>query len=162
MFNNLGWEDFHLLPMDYNLDIIIEVASTMRLGTIEDSNEAVNFHIRDISYMVTMEAAAQAFGFDADIAGILGCWELDSFWRRLSFIEEMKRGNIRNSTIQIFHRWLVARTSNNVDSSYVTDADLRWLFNAIVSPSHCNPMTVMVRGWFEKRGKKSKKLAFGA
>ncbi|GJN11525.1 hypothetical protein PR202_ga29724 [Eleusine coracana subsp. coracana] len=52
--------------------------------------------------------------------------------------------------------------SDKVDSSDVTDADLQWLFHAIVSPSHCNPMLVMVRGWLDKRGKASKKLAFGA
>ncbi|GJN00039.1 hypothetical protein PR202_ga17188 [Eleusine coracana subsp. coracana] len=150
--------------MDYNLDVVTKVASMMRLGTVEDSSEAVNFRVRDISHTVTMEAAAQAFGFDADtdVAGILGRGELDSFWRRLSFIEEMKHGNIRNPTIQVLHRWLAARISNKVDSSNVTDADLRWLFNAIVSPSHCNPMSVMVQGWLDKRGKASKKLAFGA
>ncbi|GJN38183.1 hypothetical protein PR202_gb27201 [Eleusine coracana subsp. coracana] len=164
MLDNLGWMDFHLLPMDYNLDVVTEVGSTMRLGTVEDGSEAVNFRVRDISHTVTMEAVAQAFGLDvgADVAGILGRGELDSIWRWLSFIEEMKRGNIRNLTIQVFHRRLAACIGDKVDSSNVTDADLRWLFNAIVSPSHCNPMSVMVRGWLDKRGKASKKLAFGA
>ncbi|GJM87606.1 hypothetical protein PR202_ga03577 [Eleusine coracana subsp. coracana] len=31
-----------------------------------------------------------------------------------------------------------------------------------MSPSHCNAMSVMVPGWLDKRGKASKKLAFGA
>ncbi|GJM87605.1 hypothetical protein PR202_ga03576 [Eleusine coracana subsp. coracana] len=105
ILDNLGWVDFHLLPMDYNLDVVTEVASTMRLGTVKDGSEAVNFRVRDISHTVTMEAAAQAFSFDADtnVAHILGHRELDFFWRRLSFIEEMKRKNIRNLTIQVFH-----------------------------------------------------------
>ncbi|GJN36991.1 hypothetical protein PR202_gb25902 [Eleusine coracana subsp. coracana] len=108
MLSNLGWVDFHRLPMNYNLDIVTEVASMMRLDTDEVDNEAVNFLVRDISHTVTMEAAALVFGFDAeaDVAGILGYEELESFCRRLSFMEEMKRGNISNLTIQVFHWWI--------------------------------------------------------
>ena len=126
MLNNLGWVDFHLLPMDYNHDVVTEIASMMRLGTVEDGNEAVNFRVRDISFTVTMEAAAQAFDFDTDtdVVGILGHGELDSFWRRLLFVEEMKHSNICNPTIQVFHRWLAARTGDKIDSSNVTVVDL--------------------------------------
>lgn len=55
---------------------------------------------------------------------------------------------------------MVTLTTDRMDFDNVTDAHLRWLYNAIVSLANCNPMNFMFHNWFNKRSKTTGKLAF--
>lgn len=51
--------------------------------------------------------------------------------------------------------------AGRTDSGNVNDTDMRWIYNAIVSPANCSPMHMMVRNWFTKRSSVTGRLAFG-
>lgn len=159
---NLGWIGFHRAIIDYNLNIATEVGSTMQLDADEDGSDALVSHMCDETHVVTVDALAVLFGFDvgASVARDLSKEDMNSFWLRLLQVEEHKPGNIWRPAIQLSFRWLVAHTQGKVDFGNITDKDMRWLYNAIVCPTNCNPIHSVVRNWFDKRSKASGRMAF--
>lgn len=120
MLPNIGWIGFHEAMIGYNLDMTIEVVSTMQLGIGEDGSNALTFHVCDEEHMITVDGLAVLVGFDldGDVARHVSKDELNSFWLCLLSIEERKRGDIRNPAIQLFHRWLAMCTMGKIDSSH--------------------------------------------
>lgn len=150
--------------MGFNLDIMIECASTMRLGTGDDGSDVITFRVSDDMHSISFEGLALLLGFDLDVGevGNVSKEELDFFWLYLFDVEERKKGHIKNHAIQGFHLWMATRTTGRIDSSNINDSDMRWLYHAIMSPTHCNPISMMVRNWFGNSSSMMGKLAFGS
>ncbi|GJM87559.1 hypothetical protein PR202_ga03526 [Eleusine coracana subsp. coracana] len=133
----------------YTLNLIIECATMMEQGMDDEGNDVINFHVRDVAYSIGIRELAMLFDFDEEApVHSVAKEELDVFWFRIADQEERKRGHIKNPMIQVLHRWIAARTTGWVDSTNISDIDLRWLYNAIVDPCKCNPLPSMVASWF--------------
>lgn len=78
----------------------------MHLDTNDNDNEVITFRVRDASYLIAIEGLVLLLDFDleADVYGEVNKEEIDSFWIRLSEVEERKRRNIQNPAIQVHHR----------------------------------------------------------
>lgn len=149
--------------MNFDIDNHLEFELLHAPRHNDDGSETITFCVRDEPYSTIVEGPTLllSFDLDADMATHVRKEELDSFWLRLSDVEERKRGNIRNPAIQVLHQWMVVCMTGRIDSNNINNTDMWWLYNAIVSPTNCNPMQMMVRSWFTKRSSATRRLAFG-
>lgn len=155
LLGNIGWVQFALNgPVSVRKDVVVEMFVTMKkvMRCNEEGDAQIpwlSFRIKDEEKMITFEGITELLGFNpqAPEFGVVEADDLKDFWNNIAKEDNRQRKNICNPILQIFHFWMSRRILGRMNETKVTDAELNWLYCAVVGKQVIDPSYMMISRW---------------
>jgi len=135
------------------------------MDTVQSSDGIYNlrFRIKENWTEISFGTIGSLLGFPANAPESIDIDQitLESFWLQFANGTPKERMRIVNPIIRIIHRYMTVRVLERIDDTKVQNAELKWLYIALVQPTWTNSNNAMINHWIVQRNRTTGLLGFG-
>jgi hypothetical protein len=149
MLGHLGWVQFSKgVSANTHKEFALEILMTIA-PILDDRVQSLSLRLEGIQQVVPYEYVRELLGFQKGAPKKVDVPDgmLDGFWNLISGEGHQQRNCIRNLIIQVFHSWMSKRILGRMREMKVTDAELNWLYSALIAKQPIDPSYLMINRW---------------